>query len=191
MKKRIYGIVLALCTLLCIAHTAVAADVGGRSHTVTVRAAEHGKISVDGKNFSESISITVKDGQTLREALGSAAIEIQPDYAYVFDHFNTRDMTVSAVAVGTVNDSRHNVVVDRYGSSRRLRSGCGNKPACSNSCLCGRSFAFEQFSFDFVHCDEKEKESCLKINTRQKLTAHKSVTAAAHLRRGLRCENTP
>lgn len=46
---------------------------------------------------------------------------------------------------------------------RRIFCHCRKKSAGGNSCYCGRNFTFEQHSFDFVHCTEKEKRSCLRL----------------------------
>lgn len=84
-------------------------------HSVTLATDGHGKLSIDGRTLSESRTVTVKDGQTLREALSEITIEAQADYAYAFDHFSTHDTAVTAAAVGNDSSTRFNVLVDRYG----------------------------------------------------------------------------
>ena len=91
MKKRVLSVLLALLLVTGIASAALAA---GGDHTVTVKAGEHGKVSADGVNWSDSVQVTVPDGGKLGDSL-----KYQPDYGYEFDKA-VMPAGVSSVAAG-------------------------------------------------------------------------------------------
>ena len=75
MKKRILGILLTLCMILCLVPVSVlAAD---EMHNVTVKAAAGGKVSTDGTNWSDSVVVSVANGTTL-----SDRVQYKPDEGY-------------------------------------------------------------------------------------------------------------
>ena len=73
MKKRILSIVLAICLVLALVPTIAFA--GSVSHTVTVNAGEGGKVSTDGSSWTDSVAVTVNDGETLNGKLQYTADE--------------------------------------------------------------------------------------------------------------------
>ena len=78
MRKRILGILLTLCMVLCHLPTAVlAAD---EMHNVTVKAAAGGKVSTDGTNWSDSVVVSVANGTTLGDR-----VQYKPDEGYKLD----------------------------------------------------------------------------------------------------------
>ena len=75
MRKRILGILLTLCMVLCLLPTAVlAAD---EMHNVTVKAAAGGKVSTDGTNWSDSVVVSAANGTTLGDK-----VQYKPDEGY-------------------------------------------------------------------------------------------------------------
>ena len=101
MRKRILGILLTLCMVLCLLPTAVlAAD---EMHNVTVKAAAGGKVSTDGTNWSDSVVVSVANGTTLGDR-----VQYKPDEGYKLDGVTAataiKKVVASAANTAAVDD---------------------------------------------------------------------------------------
>ena len=101
MKKRILGILLTLCMILCLVPVSVlAAD---EMHNVTVKAAAGGKVSTDGTNWSDSVVVSVANGTTL-----SDRVQYKPDEGYKLDGVTAvtaiKKVVASAANTAAVDD---------------------------------------------------------------------------------------
>ena len=101
MKKRILGILLTLCMVLCLLPTAVlAAD---EMHNVTVKAAAGGRVSTDGTNWSDSVVVSVANGTTLGDR-----VQYKPDEGYKLDGVTAataiKKVVASAANTAAVDD---------------------------------------------------------------------------------------
>ena len=102
MKKRILGILLTLCMVLCLLPTAVlAAD---EMHNVTVKAAAGGRVSTDGTNWSDSVVVSVANGTTLGDR-----VQYKPDEGYKLDGVTAttaiKKVVASAANTAAVDDA--------------------------------------------------------------------------------------
>ena len=101
MRKRILGILLTLCMVLCLLPTAVlAAD---EMHNVTVKVAAGGKVSTDGTNWSDSVVVSVANGTTLGDR-----VQYKPDEGYKLDGVTAataiKKVVASAANTAAVDD---------------------------------------------------------------------------------------
>ena len=104
MRKRILGILLTLCMVLCLLPTAVlAAD---EMHNVTVKAAAGGKVSTDGTNWSDSVVVSVANGTTLGDR-----VQYKPDEGYKLD-----GVTVATAIKKVVASAANTAAVDDEGN---------------------------------------------------------------------------
>ena len=102
MRKRILGILLTLCMVLCLLPTAVlAAD---EMHNVTVKAAAGGKVSTDGTNWSDSVVVSAANGTTLGDR-----VQYKPDEGYNLDGVTAvtaiKKVVASAANTAAVDDA--------------------------------------------------------------------------------------
>ena len=104
MKKKILSILLVVCMVLTLVPPAAFADSG--SHTVTICAGEGGMVSTDGTSWSDSVSVTVNEGGTLKDKVYCKA-----DAGYDLDGVIPSQKIVS-VATGF----DHTVLLDANGN---------------------------------------------------------------------------
>ena len=104
MKKRILSMVLAICLVLSLVPTMAFAESG--KHTVTVNAGEGGQVSTNGTSWSNSVAVTVNDGETL-----NGKVQYKADEGYTFDGVIPSSKIVS-VAAGYY----HSVLLDEDGN---------------------------------------------------------------------------
>ena len=104
MKKWILSIVLAICLVLTLVPTMAFAESG--KHTVTVNAGEDGQVSTDGTSWSNSVAVTVNDGETL-----DGKVQYKADEGYEFDGVIPSSKIVSVAAGGP-----HTVLLDANGN---------------------------------------------------------------------------
>ena len=102
MKKRILSLLLAICMVLSLVPTIVFAD--GDSHTVTVNAGKGGKVSTDGISWTNSVSVTLDDGETL-----DGKVQYKADEGYAFDGVVSKIVSVAA-------GYQHTVLLDANGN---------------------------------------------------------------------------
>ena len=102
MKKRILSIVLAICLVLLLVPTMAFAESG--KHTVTLNAGEGGQVSTDGTSWSNSVAVTVNDGETL-----DGKVQYKADEGYTFDG-------VAPKIVSVASGINHTVLLDANGN---------------------------------------------------------------------------
>ena len=102
MKKRIISLLLAVCMVLSLVPTMVFAE--GDSYTVTVNAGKGGQVSTDGTSWSDSVAVTLDDGETL-----DGKVQYKADEGYIFDG-------VAPKIVSVVGGIYHTVLLDANGN---------------------------------------------------------------------------
>ena len=113
MRKRILGILLTLCMVLCLLPTAVlAAD---EMHNVTVKAAAGGKVSTDGTNWSDSVVVPVAKGATL-----GGGVQYKPDEGYKLDGV-TASVVIKKIAASASNTAAIDDAGNLYTAGDNLR----------------------------------------------------------------------
>ena len=104
LTNRILSLVLTLVMVTGLLPTMAFAESG--KHTVTVNAGEDGQVSTDGTSWSNSVAVTVNDGETL-----DGKVQYKSDEGYTFDGVIPSSKIVS-VAVG----ASHTVLLDADGN---------------------------------------------------------------------------
>ena len=97
MKKRILSILLALSMVVSgVSSLAVVSAEPSETFNVTVKAETGGKVSKDGTNWSDSVTVPVAGGATLGES-----VQYQPDEGYKLDSVTTTTVIKKVVAAAT------------------------------------------------------------------------------------------
>ena len=104
LTNRILSLVLAFVMVTGLLPTMAFAESG--KHTVTVNAGEDGQVSTDGTSWSNSVAVTVNDGETL-----DGKVQYKADEGYNFDGVIPSSKIVS-VAAG----AGHTVLLDADGN---------------------------------------------------------------------------
>ena len=104
LTNRILSLVLACVMVTGLLPTMAFAESG--KHTVTVNAGEDGQVSTDGTSWSNSVAVTVNDGETL-----DGKVQYKADEGYTFDGVIPSSKIVS-VAAG----AGHTVLLDADGN---------------------------------------------------------------------------
>lgn len=107
MKKRIISMLLILCVIMCgLPSLAFADAAAGNTFNVTVSAAEGGKVSTDGVNWSDSVTVPVVSGETLGDS-----VKYKADEGYKLDGVSTQTVIKKIFA-----SSSNTAVIDASGN---------------------------------------------------------------------------
>ena len=113
MKKRILSLALTICMVLSLMPITAFGESG--KHTVTVNAGENGKVSTDGTSWSDSVEVTVNDGETL-----NGKVQYKADEGYGIDGVVPKIVSVAA-------GGSHNVLLDTNGNVWTAGSNFGGQ----------------------------------------------------------------
>ena len=97
MKKRVLSILLALSMVVGgLSSLAFVSAATGETFHVTVNAADGGKVSTDGTNWSDSVVVPVASGETLGDS-----VQYKPDEGYKINSVTTTTVIKKVVAAAT------------------------------------------------------------------------------------------